>query len=230
MMAYGSSAWSNDGNDSFVSREVTGFTLDTDGRYIVDFDPVAVYPKYIVRIAVSGDDLAAGLAQPIGPDDPEFEIVVEGPVATPGDWDDVCSPHCWNPAGTQLAIGNLTSGSGGVYVWDVASATSGLLHADAVAPWSVKGPHSWSPDGSKILLQENGNIMTINPDGTNLKTLLASSKTILRYENAKWSPNGNWIVYHVQKINAAAIGRIPAAGGSVVEIRKSGVPAGWFVQ
>jgi hypothetical protein len=217
----GSAAWSNDGADSFVSKDMTGFVLDDEGRYI--YDPAGIYPKYIVRIAVSGDDLAAGTFQPIGANDPEFEIAVDGPIATPSDWDAICGAHSWSPDGTQLTVSNVSTGVGGIHVWDLASASSQFLYAG--------GTHTWSPNGAKILLHDGGDIRTINPDGSSLTTLRAWTNRNWGYWDSRWSPDGTWIVYLSRTQAKQYISRIPTAGGTEVQIvNHGGGLRGWFAE
>ena len=217
----GSAAWSNDRLDTFVSKDVTGFALDGYGRYI--YDPAKSYPKYIVRIAVSGADLTAPGFLPIGAEDLEFEIAVAS-TATPSDWDAICGAHSWSPDGKKLTVSNVSTGVGGIHVWDIASASRQLLYAG--------GAHTWSPDGTKILLQDGGNIRTINPDGSGLKTLRAWTNRNWGYYDSRWSPDGAWIVYLSRSTQTkSSISRIPTAGGTEVQIvNHGGGLRGWFAQ
>ena len=50
---------------------------------------------------------------------------------------------------------------------------------------------NFSPDGKRISFVRNGQLFTMNPDGTNVKTICDEPR-VIDYE---WSPDSKWIAY-----------------------------------
>jgi len=100
---------------------------------------------------------------------------------------DMKTSHDWAPDETKIVY---TSFTGEMYVGDVASGAKSHLRSG----WQPQ----WSPDGSKIAFEAVFNIWTINPDGTG-EQLIVERKTgggSAEYnEDARWSPDGNYLVY-----------------------------------
>ncbi len=210
-------AWSNDGDDSFLSVRLTGCDLDADNRYVL----TSSRPQYIARIRVSGADLdvSAGLGMHplVRVADSRFEIVAEDPIATVQNFSETFVSHSWSPDGSRLVIGNsgtnLNPGAT-LYVWNVATGESQfLVHAGD----DVGVHHAWSPNGSKIVVGDGGTILLVNSDGTGLTTLRSSSGTAYSYPC--WSPDSKWIAY--RKLNSTkSIAKIPASGGKEIILTK----------
>lgn len=59
---------------------------------------------------------------------------------------------------------------------------------------AISGKHPyWSPDGKRIVFSQEGKIVTINPDGTDLRTLI--SRKNLKFIWPSWSPDGTKIAF-----------------------------------
>jgi tricorn protease len=70
---------------------------------------------------------------------------------------------------------------------------------------------SFSPDGSRVAFLRAGRLMTIKPDGSDEKVLVADGQ-VFDYE---WSPDGKWIAYaRMDGSFASELFIIPAAGAS----------------
>ena len=181
-------AWSNDGEDSFVSCScihlADNFRIADDGATEVVFDGVEAA---IVALPVSGAELdsaaATGTWTPIDPQD-DWEIVVSSPSLYENNFN-----HSWSPDGSMVAY-VLASPDGyageDVYVTDLATgATQRLFDAGGIAPWvnSLR----WQPDGEHIVFCYQGDVWLADTFGAATRIATASS-------NARWSPDGNHLI------------------------------------
>ena len=106
-------------------------------------------------------------------------------------------PHAWSPDGTQLVY--LRAGeTSWVGLWRLDADGTGALEL------TKKGGQlaSWSPDGERILCLIAGDIVTMDPDGSDLTTVLIDpadhKNSWVRFDDGLcWSPNGTHIVYRV---------------------------------
>ena len=69
---------------------------------------------------------------------------------------------------------------------------------------------NFTPDGKRVSFVKNGKLFTMNPDGTDLKTLV-DKQQVIDYE---WSPDSHWLAYaRLDGSSASEIYIMPAAGG-----------------
>ena len=102
--------------------------------------------------------------------------------------------HDWSPDGAAIVYDTEADE---LFVEDLAAGQSLLLTTERAA-----GP-AWSPDGSRIafdLIPPNGglsDITTINPDGSNLTTIIRSrsGRHFRGVSKARWSATGAHLVY-----------------------------------
>ena len=115
-----------------------------------------------------------------------------------------------------------------------------LIQADGTGEHSLNQgaaveAFAWSPTDDRLAYATaGGGLSTINADGTGLVTLIAESPSPPMGErqagHISWSPDGNWIVYEwrIQPANRflayQGLWKVPAAGGTPVELYNSGVP------
>ena len=108
----------------------------------------------------------------------------------------------WNAAGTKVVFHAQTGVDDHNEIFVVNADGSGRtqLTFNSVAP-GLTFP-SWSPDGSKIVFQNNfdGKIYVMNSDGTNAAALTSSGFDAL----ASWSPDGSKIAFSSWRDNFAA--------------------------
>ncbi len=81
---------------------------------------------------------------------------------------------------------------------------------------------AWSPDGSKILFSSSNNLVTIKPDGTDLRLVTSFESDIDRA--GSWSPTGDKIAFqifdwanfeNISVVNADGSGRFWFDSGSI---------------
>ncbi|HNZ30368.1 MAG TPA: hypothetical protein PKJ42_10270, partial [Candidatus Goldiibacteriota bacterium] len=73
----------------------------------------------------------------------------------------------------------------------------------------------WSPDGKLILFESEGKLMTIKPDGTDLKEI----KCEVKAEEPFWSPDGKKIAF--KKYGSEYICVVDADGKNPIDITNS---------
>jgi hypothetical protein len=221
--------WSNDGLDTFISMKPSQYRveLDAEGRLFYR----EVLAKHIVRLAISGQALVGLVAEgPITSNDERFSIVMTQPAAQVTTW--TFYNHHWDPTGTKLLYTEDMGPGPGVYVRDL------VAQADTLV-WVIAGSWihcRWSPAGNKIAVNESGVIWTVNSDGSSVFKVLSSKSE--SYDYPFFSPDGKWLVYRgsawTTKGTSSWIGRIPAAGGSQMNLTSDmnkldqKYPEGWF--
>ncbi|MHB8953711.1 MAG: TolB family protein [Pirellulaceae bacterium] len=229
----GGVAWSNDGQDSFVSIRMTGYDLDEQGRYIVTDSR----PQYVLRISISGAEMEvcadAGVDPMVRASDSDTEIVASDLNATIHNYTRIFSSHSWSPDGQFLTITEqqdpIAPGCE-LNVWHAATRTKvvGRLYYSPDDSF----PHQWSSDGGKIVLGDNNSITVINSDGSGAPTILRPYSTRSgSYYHPYWSPDGRWVVYR-HFAATRSIRKYPLAGGKEVNLTKdlNGIqqwPLGW---
>ncbi|MGH2980198.1 MAG: TolB family protein [Solirubrobacterales bacterium] len=78
---------------------------------------------------------------------------------------------------------------------------------------------SWSPDGTRLAFSRDGDIATMNPDGTGLAMLTATEDFEIEPD---WSPNGTQLVYRSGINTDDEIWRMNANGSGVTNLTNSG--------
>ena len=72
----------------------------------------------------------------------------------------------------------------------------------------------WSPDGSRLLIRYQDDLMVMDADGSNRRRL--TTRTFADYyDGATWSPDGQWVLFarHSQKGYACGLYKVAAGGG-----------------
>jgi Tol biopolymer transport system component len=91
----------------------------------------------------------------------------------------------------RIVWATLVNGSGDIYVME---ADGSGQHSLTSGPDHDGGP-AWSPDGSKIAFYRNGQIWTMNADGSDLAQVTSPSGGGETDLNPSWSPDGTRIAF-----------------------------------
>jgi len=220
-------AWSNDGLDSFFSVAGTRYILDnaTGAKTRVQ--------QVIWRVDVSALDLeqfGQAAIVPIRDGDPNVTAVVATPPDTrpaylAQEW------HSWSSDGTKVAYvalyGSPTTGKdlwvADVSTVDVDGPVNALLATQIFGSSTTSTMHAgqWTPAGAaeeRIAFIADA-LYTIRPDGTGLSRLATTGVGI---DSVFWSPDAKYVSFRYVTQKGLKyvydIARIPAAGGSVVNL------------
>jgi TolB protein len=125
----------------------------------------------------------------------------------------------WSPDGTKIAFDSSRSGQYEIWVMDSDGSNLMRLTTDYgnVEP-------AWSPDGEKIVYEFQGEIATINIDGTN-KTVLTSNTG--RDGWPAWSPDGTKIAFVSEKDGNTEIYIMNTDGSNQVNL-SSNAARDWY--
>lgn len=76
----------------------------------------------------------------------------------------------------------------------------------------------FSPDGSSILVEASGDLFLFRPDGTLINNL---TNGVGKNSNARWSPNGQWLLFISDRDGQKDIYRMRSDGADVTNLTKS---------
>jgi RTX calcium-binding nonapeptide repeat (4 copies)/WD40-like Beta Propeller Repeat len=116
----------------------------------------------------------------------------------------------WSPDGTQLAVVTHWAGNNGILVQQPDGSGAHML---TTSPGDANP--AWSPDGSQIAFTNGPDLLAVNADGGNRRTLYS-------VENGwagrpTWSSDGGWLAFPVQtwQDGKSSIAELEAATGKV---------------
>jgi Tol biopolymer transport system component len=109
----------------------------------------------------------------------------ERPVS-PAGWDK-CSGPAWSPDGNEIAFALLGESGNAIHVVPAAGGEARKVYGEQGAC----EPH-WSSDGARLIYETETHICTINPDGTQNRTITYYGG-VQRY--GRFSPDGSKIVF-----------------------------------
>ncbi len=95
----------------------------------------------------------------------------------------------WSPTGDLIAFDSTRDGSRHLYL--VHPDGSGLQRITSGASGDMQP--TWSPDGKQIAFVNDGNLLVVNRDGTDLHTVIADGEHAVH--DPTWSPDGRTIAY-----------------------------------
>lgn len=205
--------WSNDGEDSFISFKAQDIREYWDNGENEDLLKDGIY-----RIHVSGAQIQAAA------DDEPGNPVVEMPfdmsavehVVSAYTYHELFGWYTWSPDGNRIAYSYKPT-----VETQYASLLLHNLTTAQTTPILAREPSgfSWSPSRDELLTND---FRVYNLSGGLLRTVLIGDKSN-GYSQPRWSPDGNHLVFRHDKIkggvsNAFAIARIPATGGTIVQL------------
>lgn len=121
----------------------------------------------------------------------------------------------WSPDGKRIVFSRHKDKRNRVFVMDA----EGKSQKQITKTGDNDDTPCWSPDGKLILFESEGKLMTIKPDGTDLKAI----KCEVKAEEPFWSPGGKKIVF--KKYGSEYIYVVDADGKNAVDITNSATVA-----
>ena len=108
----------------------------------------------------------------------------------------------WSPNGTHFVFHRVRRSDDAIAVF-TAKVDGTDFHR--LTPWRLDAEHAdWSPHGGRIVLESytegaprgrSANVLTVRPDGSDLKKLTRGKGGIVNSTDPAWSPNGRRIVF-----------------------------------
>lgn len=142
------------------------------------------------------------------------------------------SDPAWSPDGSQLVFTSSRDGESRLFTMDADGSNVAQITTAEAGPGSGDAYPVWSPDGSRIAFTRGlpefralgySAIMTVSPDGTNLKTIssdVGSGPTASgRVHHLDWSRDGSTLVF----------GRGGSACSGRIAIMSADGSNGWFL-
>ncbi len=140
----------------------------------------------------------------------------------------------WSPDGTQITYSRADESTdpatGSVYV-AMADGTGAVALTEASL---LAGGADWSPNGEWIVYSTcfrgdlgdcgDSNLFRVHPDGTGVEQLTGFTGED-RARQARYSPDGEWIIFRKEGHNSASLQAIPAEGGDPVPVGGISLPA-----
>jgi FG-GAP-like repeat/WD40-like Beta Propeller Repeat len=118
----------------------------------------------------------------------------------------------WSPEGSQIAYLSEIPSGGGQALMKIMNADGSGQRVVTPINFNLETPNfcrerfalDWSPDGSKVIFQEFGNIVTVNTDGTNRQNVTTSP---LRESEPSWG-----LMNQITYASSRAINELPNSG------------------
>ena len=106
-------------------------------------------------------------------------------------------PGSWSPDGTRIVVGVAKRDAARIVVIDVETGAVTRIASGLGEPASP----SWSPDGSTIAFRrwnsetERGELWLMDPDGPDVRALVADPTIDVGWEQPSWSPDGSRLAF-----------------------------------